>query len=46
MFKTTSQSSFTPRSNLLRTLGLTLAFMLLFSLSEIIILLKEALLQS
>lgn len=41
MFKTTTHSSFTPRSNLLRTLGLTLAFLLLFSLSEIIILLKD-----
>src|SRR5690606_22007675 len=41
MFKTSTQSSLTPRRNLLRTLVLTLAFLVLFSLSEIIILLKD-----
>ncbi|WP_338464078.1 sulfatase-like hydrolase/transferase [Franconibacter daqui] len=41
MSVTTLTASKAGRSNLLRTLGLTLAFMLLFSLSEISILLKD-----
>ncbi|WP_024551568.1 sulfatase-like hydrolase/transferase [Franconibacter helveticus 513] len=41
MSVTTLTTPLSGRSNLLRTLGLTLAFMLLFSLSEISILLKD-----
>ena len=41
MFKTSAQSSLTLRRNILRTVVLTLAFLVLFSLSEIIILLKD-----
>ena len=41
MFKTSSQSSLTPRRNILRTVILTLVLLVLFSLCEIIILLKD-----
>lgn len=41
MFKTSAQSSLTSRGNIMRTVGLTLAFLVLFSLSEAIILLKD-----
>ncbi|MRS16507.1 sulfatase-like hydrolase/transferase [Enterobacteriaceae bacterium RIT691] len=41
MFKTSQRLSLSPRHNLLRTVGLTVAFLLLFSLSEAIILLKD-----
>lgn len=41
MFKTSAPFSPSSRRNLLRTVGLTLVFLVLFSLSEIILLLKD-----